>query len=95
MKYKEELEKLKKEKEECARSNRFYKEENNRLMAEKKVKEEEIKKRYSVIVYCKNCLEVSSCSFPPGIEISQGDCVVCRVKQKLLLVKKVNGGSYD
>ena len=57
----------------------------------KERKEKEAKgKRYLATVYCANCLEVNAITVPEGVAISEGDCVGCRVRGKLMLVKKVN-----
>lgn len=87
----------KKEAQELRTQNELKRQANETLsrqleLAEEKLAEckEEKKKRYSAIVYCENCLEVSSVLIPPGVKIDEGDCTVCRVRNKLKIVKKVN-----
>ena len=58
---------------------------------------EEKKKRWSAIVYCENCMEVSAVNIPPTDRVGNqvlrdGDCVVCRYRGGLRLVRKVNFG---
>lgn len=65
--------------------------EVQRLREEKKKCEEQKAKNWSAIVYCSNCLEVSSVSIPPADRaLADGDCVVCRKRGNLHLVRKVN-----
>lgn len=51
---------------------------------------EDKKKRWSAVVYCTNCMEVNSVSIPPEVEVERGDCVTCRARGHLRLVRKVN-----
>lgn len=82
--YKAELEAaLKREKE---ANDTIYRERMWRQEADAK-REKENKARYSATVYCMNCMIVSNVSIPPGVTIQEGDCVVCRVRGKLLPVK--------
>jgi late competence protein required for DNA uptake (superfamily II DNA/RNA helicase) len=61
--------------------------ETKRIEEEKKLKQ----RWWSATVYCTNCLEVNNVSIPPELKIENGDCVICRVKGCLKLVRKVNG----
>ena len=60
--------------------------EAQRLRNELNKKAEEAKKRYSATVYCSNCLQVTNIEVAPGVRIDEGDCVVCRVRNRLSLV---------
>jgi hypothetical protein len=53
----------------------------------KKVKVE----RYSMTVYCKNCLVVTECLIPTRTPLSIADCVNCGVVGMLLTVKSYPG----
>ena len=63
---------------------RRYKEQLDKKAAEDK-------KRYSATVYCTNCLHVNNVSIPPGVKISEGDCVTCRVRGTQLVVMDYPG----
>ncbi len=58
--------------------------EAQRQLKEYKEKEvdqiEDKKKRYSVSVYCSNCMTVAEVVVPNKIPIIEADCTVCRVR---------------
>ncbi len=60
--------------------------EKSRIDKEKREKE----RYWSAVVYCTNCLEVNSVSIPPNVGMAMGDCVTCRTRGNLRLVRKVN-----
>ena len=94
-KYKNKRDFYKAEAEHSADAAKMWREsaEANRKELEeyKKSCQENKKKRYSAIVYCTNCQVVSSVLISPGVKISEGDCVECRVRNCQLPVKKYPG----
>jgi len=83
-KYKKELESAKWARESAER-------ELKRMKDQKAKEEEEKKKRWSATLYCAHCLEVTDASCPPGLNLEDLDCLVCRVRGYLHLVRKVRG----
>lgn len=62
---------------------------NENLQRQVESQKEEVKKRWSLMTYCANCLVVSSCSAPPEVSIKNLDCLNCRVRGQLSIVREV------
>lgn len=89
-KYRSKRDFYKAEMEKERRNAEFFQNSFEKMKKEKEEKEQKSKKRWSAIVYCTNCLEVNAVSIAPGVKISDGDCITCRVRGCQLLVRKVN-----
>lgn len=76
--------------EEAERQKRNAERELNRL---REAEKERLNKRWDAIVYCENCMEVTSVSVPrsEGM-VSNSGCAICGSRAKQHLVRKVNCG---
>jgi hypothetical protein len=64
----------------------------NNVKLKKKLEADEKAKnsRWHLYTYCDNCMVVSSCLAPADMKIKDLDCLNCRVRGQLRLVRKVN-----
>lgn len=82
---------LKAEVEELKRANNAANRDRDAVKSELDALKETKKKNWDAIIYCENCQEVNLVSIPPsGMALKDGDCVTCRHRGGIHLVRKVN-----
>ena len=91
MKYKVEFEKCQDEINSWKKANDAVSRELTEAREKLKKIEERKKESWSMTVYCSNCQFVNNILVPPGVLMSEGDCVHCRVRGKLFLVQHYPG----
>lgn len=89
--YRDKREFYKAKKEEAEEKLRVASQELERMKEEEWKRKEGLKKRWNATVYCENCQHVSDVSIPPDVKLTEGDCIVCRVRGMLKLVRHYPG----